>query len=131
MIHILKGTGNNCTCYDCPVLYGGDCPSTPVNNFLDKIENLLIEFLSKTPTGRPRRVSSPMMERVIEEIIRMPFCKKYKISKDRFYNGFYLFLPLVFLMTSDKKDAKEAYRKARIMLFYRISDEIKTLKLDS
>ncbi len=24
-IHILYGTGRNCTCYDCVVLYGGEC----------------------------------------------------------------------------------------------------------
>lgn len=22
----LSGRGKNCECYDCPVLYGGDCP---------------------------------------------------------------------------------------------------------
>lgn len=34
-IGILIGRGENCTCPDCPVLYGDECPTTPINNKLN------------------------------------------------------------------------------------------------
>jgi hypothetical protein len=48
MIHFLIGNGKNCTCYDCSVLYGGECYSTPDNNFLDKVEKITNLYRSKT-----------------------------------------------------------------------------------
>lgn len=39
-IGILIGRGKNCSCVDCPVLYGGTCPTTPINNKLDNAKNI-------------------------------------------------------------------------------------------
>lgn len=37
-IAILIGRGSNCTCPDCPVLYGWKCPTTPINNKKDRLK---------------------------------------------------------------------------------------------
>lgn len=119
-IHFLKGTGSNCTCNDCAVLYGGTCYTTPTNNFLDKLEQDVQKWLSFTPTGRPKKVSDNYTDQCIERVVRPAFMKYKKISRSQFYEKYYSFLPLIFLMNSDKKDAKHMYRKARIMLFWDI-----------
>lgn len=38
-IGILIGYGENCTCYDCPVLYGGECLTTEENNAKARLTN--------------------------------------------------------------------------------------------
>lgn len=124
-IHFLKGSGSNCTCYDCSVLYGGKCYTTPTNNFLDRLEKDVRKYLAFTPTGRPKKVSDHYLDRCIEDVIRVPFMKFAKIDKSLFYKKYYTLLPLIFLMTSDKAEARGMYRRGRQILFTSITDEYK------
>lgn len=117
-IHILKGTGDNCTCYDCVVLYGGECDSTEDNNILDVLEENIVNYLNFTPTGRPRKTSDYYMDSCIEKVV-MPIVVKYlKIKKNQFYHKYYSFMPLLYLMTSDRKlGARYFYRRTRNWMF--------------
>ncbi len=38
---VVIGNGANCSCNDCPVLYGGKCHSTALNDRLDALERAL------------------------------------------------------------------------------------------
>lgn len=48
-----------------------------------------------------------------------------KIDKSLFYKKYYTLLPLIFLMTSDKAEARGMYRRGRQILFTSITDEYK------
>lgn len=124
-IHFLRGSGSNCTCADCSVLYGGDCFTTPVNNMLDRVEERVIKFLTYTPTGRIKKNSNNHIDMAIEHAVKGPVCKFLKIKSDQFYEKYYCFLPLVFLLMSDRKSAKRMYRRARYCLFRSIEEEFK------
>lgn len=120
-IHILRGVGYNCSCSDCSVLYGGECYTTEINNMLDKVEKDLEKYLSFTKTGRKKKESSYAIDSSIEEIIKPAFVKyikkEHKIKID-FYEKYYSFLPLVYLMTSSKKTYnKRMYQRGRLMVF--------------
>lgn len=117
-IHILKGTGDNCSCYDCAVLYGGTCGTTEINNMLDKLEKDLEKYLSFTKTGRKKKQSAYAIDSSIEKIIKPVFTKHLKLKKLEFYEKYYSFLPLIYCMTSDKKSYDEQFYKiGRMMLF--------------
>lgn len=125
-IHVLIGRGNNCSCSDCSVLYGGDCYTTPINNMLDKMEVDIEKYLSFTPTGRKKKLSGYAIDSVIEQIIKPVFTKYINNKKIDFYSKYYTFLPLVYLMTSNKKEfSKHYYMKARGMLFNSIETDYK------
>ena len=122
-IHILKGTGNNCSCGDCSVLYGGECYTTPINNFLDILEKAVINNLKFTPTGKIKKISNYQIDSCIETVVR-PLFKKYKNIKDtRFYDYFYNFLPLIFILTSNEKEARGFYRRSRMQIFMSICND--------
>lgn len=131
-IHILKGTGDNCTCNDCSVLYGGDCWTTPYNDFLDMLELAVVNYLTLTPTGRTRIVSDGIMNKCIEEIVRPMVQKFSKVTRSQFYNQYYGFMPLLYLMTSEKKMARYWYRRSRLWLFLDFEKSVKesSKKLD-
>lgn len=116
-IHILRGRGDNCSCYDCCVLYGGECATTKTNDFLDTLEEQVNEYLNFTPTGKPRVNSSSYIDKCIDVVIRPAVCKFLKVKKKDFYEKYYVFTQLIFLMTSDKRGAESMYRRARGMLF--------------
>ena len=78
-IHILRGTGRNCTCGDCPVLYGGECWTTPENDFLDALG---ARVAKATVNGRV--VSKNDMHKALEAI-RSPV-KKYLHISEEIYN---------------------------------------------
>lgn len=122
-IHILRGTGNNCTCYDCAVLYGGKCDTTPDNNFLDKLEKQVLQYLNYTPTGKPRKKSDLYSDSVINEIMRPALRKYWKVQNNQFDRKYYTLMPLVYLMTSDRKEASGWYRRSRNWLFNSIHKE--------
>lgn len=126
-IHILQGRGSNCTCGDCAVLYGGKCFTTRENNMLDKLEDRVLEYLTKTPGGKIReKVTGPMYNRCIEEVVRPAIQKFLKIEKHVFYRRYYSFVPLVFMMTTPHREsAVYAYRKGRSLLFWSIEKELK------
>lgn len=121
-IHILYGTGTNCTCYDCVDLYGGECATTVDNDFLDELEEKVIAYLTYTPTGRLKKQSDFAMEDTIERIVRPAVMKHLQIPAKAFYEVFYGFMPVLYLMTSDRKQESRWYRKARYWLF----DEFRT-----
>ncbi len=126
-IHFLRGSGDNCTCYDCPVLYGFDCPTTPENNFLDQLEASALKYLNLTPTGKVRKVSDSYMDSCINDIVRPKVKKFERIHRNQFDRKYYCFMPLLYLITSDRKEgANRWYRKARGMLYNQIIAEIKT-----
>jgi hypothetical protein len=127
-LHVLRGSGNNCTCLDCVVLYGGVCDTTKDNDFLDELENKVIKYISFTPTGRIRKISDSYMDSCINDVIR-PIVKKYaKIHENQYLRKYYLFMPLIFLMTSDRKAAELWYRRSRNWVF---TDIIKQMKESS
>lgn len=128
-IHILRGRGNNCTCYDCSVLYGGTCYTTPYNNFLDKIEKSVLKAVDN------RYISYGRMNKAIEAI-RPHAIKYFKISSKEFDSYFYNWLPLLFIMTSTlhKKDihpnasaydVRRKYMEARLFILWGIEKEYK------
>lgn len=123
-IHILKGTGSNCTCYDCVVLYGGKCATTKDNNFLDHLEKKVLKYLTKTPTGKPRKISDSYMDKCIEEVVRPEVSKYLKIKRNLFDRQYYSFMPLLFIMTSQNKEATKWYKRARNWEFDLIRDKI-------
>lgn len=124
-IHILRGRGNNCTCMDCITLYGGKCDTSADNNFLDSIEEKVIEYLSFTPKGKVRKTSDYFMDSCINNIIR-PAVRKYaKIHVNQFDRKYYLFMPMIYLMTSDRKSAEHWYRRARNWVY---NDVIKQMQ---
>lgn len=124
-IHILKGTGDNCTCYDCSVLYGGDCWTTPDNNKLDKLEKSFEQFMSKTPTGRMKKVSDWAYCDFIENHLKTVMCKG--MSEKLYYEHFYSWLPLLFMMSSPHKEkARQRYRQARYSIYYKIKSDYET-----
>ena len=124
-IHILRGVGSNCTCGDCVVLYGGKCHTTPTNNMLDAIEKALNQYLNFTPTGKPRKVSDYFIDESVEQILRQPICKREKLTRTQFYQHYYAFTSLVYLMTSDKREARYGYRRARYMLYTTLIRELR------
>jgi hypothetical protein len=127
-IHVLYGTGANCSCYDCVVLYGGECDSTPTNNFLDSLEEAVIEYLAKTPTGKIRKKSDSYMDKCIEVIVKPHILAFTGINGKRFYNYYFGFMPLLYLMTSaNKKEAPKFYRISRNMVFTQMIEELKKL----
>jgi len=127
-MHILYGTGTNCTCFDCVVLYGGECDTTKDNDFLDEIEEKVLKFLTVTPTGREKKVSDAAMDEVLDTVVR-PMVQKYcKVQRKTFYQVFYGFMPLLYLMTSDKKEARRWYRRSRIWLFSELVERLKEKK---
>lgn len=131
-IHFLRGRGDNCTCHDCSVLYGGTCYTTPYNNLLDKIEKKVLKSLDH------KYISKGRINRSIEEI--RPLAKKYfKISDSIFDSYFYNWLPLIFIMTSGlhKKDihpnasaydVRRKYMDARIWTLWAIEKEYELSK---
>jgi hypothetical protein len=121
-IHILKGTGDNCTCHDCIVLYGGECDTTPINNMLDKMEEDIQKFLDFTPTGRKKKPSRYAIESAVETIIK-PMWKKYSKSKVDFYSKFHIFSPLVYFVTSQKKNYDSYYYKRTRALLLDLIEE--------
>lgn len=126
-IHVLYGTGSNCTCYDCVVLYGGKCATTPINNMLDDLEEAVLEYLGKTPTGKVRKKSDSYMDKCIEHVVKPHILSFEKIDGKRFYNYYYGFMPLLYLMTSANKEAKRFYRMSRQMLYSNMIEELKKL----
>lgn len=124
--HFLKGTGDNCTCYDCVVLYGGKCDTTPDNNFLDSLEVKILKYLNFTPTGRARKISDSYMDSCINNIVRPAVRKYLKVHQNQFDRKYYYFMPLLYLMTSDRKEgANHWYRRSRNMLFNDFTKEVR------
>jgi hypothetical protein len=120
-IHILKGTGDNCTCGDCAVLYGGECYTTPENNFLDQLG----ERIAKA-TVNGRIVSKNDMHKALEAM-RSPV-KKYIHLNDATYNEhYYALLPLLYIIANglvldekrnyDQSDARLHWKRARMFAF--------------
>jgi hypothetical protein len=120
-VHILKGTGDNCSCADCPVLYGGECYTTPENDFLDKLG----ERISKA-TVNGRVVSKNDMHKALEAM-RSPV-KKYLHVSDEIYNkNYYALLPLLYIISNglvaderrryDRHDARSYWQRARMFAF--------------
>lgn len=124
-IHILRGTGDNCTCTDCVVLYGGECATTKDNNFLDDLEIKVLKYLNFTPTGRVRKISDAYMDSCINNIVRPAIRKYTKCHRNQFNRYYYGFMPLLYLMTSTRKEgARLWYRRSRNMLYTDIVDEV-------
>lgn len=131
-LHILKGTGSNCTCYDCSVLYGGTCGTTPDNNFLDKIEKAILKEVEN------KYFSYGRINKVLETI--RPQAKKYfKIDNATFDNHYYGWLPLVYIVTSVLKgkaihpnasayDVRRQYMQARLMILWNVEKDYKVTK---
>ena len=113
MIHILKGTGENCTCGDCSVLYGGDCWTTQMNNLLDKFDEKVYELwvLAKNPSVyQIQKTLAPFKK----EIMKME-----KITSKEFDEYFYLFSGLFFMAWATNKTARQtqSYRQTRHTMF--------------
>lgn len=117
-IHILKGTGDNCTCGHCAVLYGGECHTTPENNFLDRLGGRIAKA-----TVNGRVVSKNDMHKALEAI-RSPV-KKYMHLNDAAYNeNYYALLPLLYIIANglvlderrnyDQSDARHYWKRARM-----------------
>lgn len=128
-IHFLRGRGNNCTCYDCAVLYGGTCSTTPDNNFLDKVEKTILKILEG------KYISYGRINKAIEAI--RPLAKKYyKIDNKTFDKYFYNWLPLVFIITStlptkqihpnaSAYDVRRKYMEARLVILWNVEKDYK------
>lgn len=122
-LHILKGTGDNCSCHDCVVLYGGECYTTPINNMLDDMEAKLELYLAKTPTGREKKKTGYAIDSAIEKVMMPIFKKEAAITKTVFYKKYYAFLPLVYLMTSEAKhNDRRLYARARMSIYLDIRE---------
>jgi hypothetical protein len=117
-IHILKGTGRNCTCGDCPVLYGGECWTTPENDFLDALG---ARVAKATVNGRV--VSKNDMHKALETI-RSPVKKYLHISEEIYNENYYALLPLLYIISNgliddqkrqyDRRDARSYWQRARM-----------------
>ena len=117
-IHILYGNGENCTCNDCVVLYGGNCGTTPVNNLLDNMELEVLSFLRSTPTGRVRVNSEPYTDKVIESVI-YPILRTNSVgilTMTNFNKQYYIWLPFVYLLTTERIKGRQ-YRTWRGQFF--------------
>lgn len=123
-IHILYGTGTNCTCYDCFDLYGGECATTRDNDFLDALEEKVIQYLELTPTGRKRVTSDSYMDKCINDVVSPAVRKELKIKTTVFDKQYYSFMPLLFLMTSERKKANRWYRRSRNWIYSDIKDKL-------
>ncbi len=127
-IHILIGRGKNCTCYDCSVLYGGKCYTTEDNNLLDCLEKNFEHFMSKTPSGRTKKVSGWAYDDFIENFVKKIMCKG--VSRKKFYDHYWGWLPLLFMMSSPHKEkARGTYRKARMMVYQSIKKDYEEKKV--
>lgn len=116
-IHVLKGTGDNCTCGDCSVLYGGTCYTTPINNFLDRIEKT-VKSVSK---NEGKIVSKADMRRALEAM-RPLFRKRYKITGAEYDKCYYGYLPLaIFCANGYAEGSKHNYDKSEARHFYRLA----------
>lgn len=130
-LHILRGTGKNCTCLDCIVLYGGECQTTRTNNFLDKLEQKVLHYLNTTPTGKQRKVSDSFMDSCINDVVRPMVRKHEKVHTNQFNRYYYGFMPLLYIMTSDRKEgARYWYRRARNWEYEKVIEDIKKASKD-
>lgn len=127
-IHLLKGTGSNCTCGDCAVLYGGTCYTTPINNFLDRIDAAALKVV-----GQKTYICISDLHRFLEKV-RQPVKKRYKLTNDQYDERYYSWAPLFYMALGYREDrnkrydwheARRAYRRARGWV---LSDIEKALK---
>lgn len=123
-LHILKGTGNNCSCNDCSVLYGGDCYTTPINDFLDSIQEKVRAYI---PTMRVREASSA--DKALNHI-KKDLLRELEISSTVYYKRYYVIVQLVYLFTSTFAYVdKYEYRRVRYVLWQIIKEEcVATIK---
>lgn len=127
-IHFLKGTGSNCTCSDCSVLYGGTCSTTAENNFLDRIEKVALTLVG-TKSYICRWDTTKFLE-AIRPIVR----KRYKWSNAEYDKQFYVWLPFLYMAVGykenkdknyDHSDARLMYKRARSLTFWNIEKALK------
>ncbi len=131
-IHILKGRGSNCTCYDCAVLYGGTCSTTPDNNLLDRIEKGILKVLDN------KYVSKGRINKSIEAI-RPHAVKYFKITNNTFDKHYYGWLPLIYAITSvlngkpvhpnaSEYDVRDTYMQGRLLVLWKLESDYKLEK---
>lgn len=114
-IHFLKGTGSNCTCGDCSVLYGGRCYTTPINNWLDRVERIARRIYDEKPY-----ICKTDLRKFLDSIGPL-VCKRYKISIEKYSETYYGWSPLFFTMISFKVMEGGNYDVASARLMYRRS----------
>lgn len=119
---MLKGSGSNCTCYDCSVLYGGECYSTPINNMLDRMETIV-----KT-IGVSKRDGSLRVENTLDQM-RSLVLKRLKITAQKFNKKYNLLLPLYFMALTCPNPVRKSewYRHARFSLYLNLERELEVI----
>lgn len=122
VLHILRGTGSNCTCGDCAVLYGGTCGTTRMNNMLDQFD-LLIEKTLVTKGKNPSEYQSNKLFRWLCPRV----CKLEKISPKQFNSFYYCFAVLIFMAWGTTPEVRKThmYRRARMIAYGDIMNQIK------
>lgn len=130
-IHILKGTGRNCTCGDCAVLYGGSCGTTKDNDFMDRVESIALKQL-----GSKTYVCKSDIHRFLEAI-RPVVRKRYKWTNAQYDKHYYTWSPFLYMNLGYREDkgkryehwdARRAFRRARLWVLWDIEKQFKTEK---
>lgn len=125
-LHILKGTGDNCTCFDCPVLYGSDCYSTPMNNVLDEFD----AFIENELVAKNKKQSTYQLFNAYSVIAG----KLHKIDKykRKVWDNHYSLLSPLFFMAWGKALSiggdREMYRNTRALSYFHILDVLKQIE---
>ena len=117
---ILKGSGSNCTCGDCSVLYGGTCYTTPINNWLDRVEKIAYSVV-----GKKKYICATDVNKFLEKL-RPLVCNRYKIKRNKFDKNYYMWAPMFYHCLAyresnnnyDKYDARKMYKMSRITLLW-------------
>ena len=103
-ICVLRGRGDNCTCDDCVVLYGGECWTTKINDALDKFDDAVEIHYNKN-----KNLSHYQLYKIITPIFKTikKDCVKLKVSDlDNYYK---MFMPLMFYSWGKDKNFRDSY----------------------
>jgi len=128
-IHILKGTGRNCTCGDCAVLYGGSCGTTKDNDFMDRVEKVALKLGAKT------YICKSDIHRFLEGI-RPIIKKRYRWTNKQFDEKYYTWLPFLYMNLGYREDkgkryehwdARRAFKRSRLWVLWDIEKGFKVV----
>lgn len=126
-IIICRGTGHNCTCYDCIVLYGGSCQTSFHNDILDAFT----EEVKKIMKNGSREMSKTALHECLDALKKL-VVQNYNVSSQKFHKEYYSFIPLVFYVIGyEQTSFLESYysverrcKSWRLHLFQKCAEEL-------
>lgn len=115
---ILKGNGDNCTCIDCIVLYGGECLTTPINNALDKFD-CEVEELFK----RGKNLSHYQLYKIIKPVFKTIKKDNPYLSVKYLDDCYKMFMPLMYFSWGIDKEIRNTrdYKEERYSVYWYIT----------